>query len=106
MSVLVIRSHKRYATRRVVTLVRKRRANVQALMIELSSQGCRLSGLGRAKLDEGDLVTLLVGEDTSWSARVRWAHDGVAGLRLERTLYKHELEAVLQQRGSMRSYGT
>ena len=106
MTVLVIRSHRRYATRRVVRISRDKRRTVEALMIELSSQGCRLSGLGRAKLEEGDAVTLQLSADLQWPATVRWAHDGLAGLKLDRTLYKQEMEEVLRERESISRYGT
>jgi hypothetical protein len=95
MSVLTIRAYKRYATRLPVELRRAGRKPMCGLLIELSQQGARVSNLGRGKLAVGDAVTLVTPDGMTFAAIVRWAHDGLAGLRLEQSLHLPELRGLL-----------
>jgi hypothetical protein len=58
MAVLTIRSHKRYAVRQQVQLGKPGALPAQGLLIELSSEGCRISNLGRCDYTIGEEVTL------------------------------------------------
>jgi hypothetical protein len=108
MSVVTIRSHKRYAVRQVVNLRKAGGRRAQGLMIELSSEGCRVSNLKRGEHLEGETVTLEIGE-IALRGFIRWAHDGVAGVRLDNALFSNQLaELVAIGRGEQEvaRYGT
>ena len=99
MAVLMIRAHKRYAVRQPVRLGKLGSEPAKGLMIELSSEGCRISNLDRCDYAIGEEVTLELGE-LSLGGRIRWAHDGIAGVRLDRALYPNQLgELVARDRG-------
>jgi len=82
-------------------------------MIELSSEGARISCLGDAVYDVGDSVSLDIGDNREIPATIRWAHDGLAGVKLDRALHTWELEALKQvnreansqPREQIRAYG-
>lgn len=108
MTVLTIRSHKRYAMRQPVRLGKAGAKPAQGLMIELSSEGCRISNLGQAEYAVGEQVTLQV-EELSLSGFIRWAHGGLAGVRLENALFSNQLNDLLaRSRGGnqLARYGT
>lgn len=108
MTVTTIRSHKRYAVRQVVSLRKAGGRRAEGLMIELSSEGCRVSNLKRGEHSAGDTVTLEIG-DISLGGFIRWAHDGVAGVRLDNALFSNQLaELVAIGRGEQElvRYGT
>ncbi|MWV28231.1 PilZ domain-containing protein [Aurantiacibacter rhizosphaerae] len=96
MSVLTIRSHKRYATRLPVALRRDGRKTVSGLLIELSQQGARISNLGRGKYEMGDKIVINAPDDTAIDGTIRWAHDGLAGIRLDRPLHLPEMRNLLE----------
>ena len=98
MAVLTIRAHRRYAVRQPVRLGKPGGEPAKGLMIELSSEGCRISNLGRCDYAIGEPVTLELGE-LSLGGRIRWAHDGIAGVRLDEALYPNQLgELVARDR--------
>lgn len=108
MTVTTIRSHKRYAVRQVVNLRKASGKRSQGLLIELSSEGCRVSNLKRGEYVEGDAVTLEIG-DVRLRGFIRWAHDGLAGVRLDNALFSNQLaELVAIGRGEQQiaRYGT
>jgi hypothetical protein len=108
MTVLTIRAHKRYATRQTVRLAAPGSKAVDGLLIELSSEGCRISNLGAASFMVGQEVTLDIGDD-AYHGRIRWSHDGIAGVRLDRALHTYqvaELLAVSRGGEPERRYGT
>ena len=99
MTVLTIRSHRRYAVRQQVKLGKPGVDGAKGLLIELSSEGCRISNLGRCDYAIGEEVTLELGE-LSLGGRIRWMHDGIAGVRLDRALYPSQLsELIARDRG-------
>lgn len=63
-------------------------------MIELSSEGCRISGLGSFDLSPGDPV-VVEREEMQLRGRICWAHSGIAGVRLDTPLTSKELTAQL-----------
>ena len=95
MTVLTIRAHKRYAMRQPVSL-RKPGCRAQGLMIELSSEGCRISNLGRGAFEIGEAVTVEV-DELSFAGRIRWAHDGIAGVRLDHALFGGQLSDLINR---------
>jgi hypothetical protein len=99
MTVLTIRAHKRYAVRQPVRLGKPGDEPARGLLIELSSEGLRISNLGRCDYTIGEPVTVEVG-DLELGGRIRWAHDGIAGVRLDRALYPNQIgELVARDRG-------
>ena len=110
MTVLTIRAHKRYAVRQMVTLHRQDRTSLGGLMIELSSEGFRISNLGRSGLTIGEPVTVEFDELT-FHGRIRWSHDGIAGVRLDKALFSNEVNDLIARgrgaaQGDVRRYGT
>ena len=102
MSVLTIRAHRRYATRLPVTLNRNTGRNAGrgcgacGLLIELSQHGARISNLGACDYAVGDAVELCMEGGDPLPGTVRWAHDGLAGIRLDRPLHLPELRGLLE----------
>ena len=96
MAVYTIRALKRFAVRLPVKLKAGRSKAREGLMIELSSEGARISCLGDASYDVGDSVNLTIDGNQEIPATIRWAHDGLAGVKLDRALHMHELEALRQ----------
>jgi hypothetical protein len=101
MTVLTIRAHKRYAVRQPVRVAKPGEKAVGGLMIELSSEGCRISNVGRSGFAIGEAVTLEI-EELAYTGHVRWSHDGIVGVRLAKPLYNSELcSLVARGRGEI-----
>ena len=96
MSILVIRSHKRFAVRRPVSLHAEDSKRRGGLMIELSSEGCRNSNAESGAFMIDQPVTLDLGEDERLDGRIRWAHDGFVGVKFARALRLGELGELLE----------
>ena len=96
MSVLVIRTNKRFAVRRPVTLRAAAEKFLGGLMIELSSEGCRISNAESGAFMIDQQVTLDLGEDERLDGRIRWAHDGFVGVKFARALRLGELGELLE----------
>jgi hypothetical protein len=64
------------------------------LMIELSSEGVRISNLGRGEFVAGEPVTVEI-DELEFHGRIRWAHDGIAGVRLDTALFSNELSHLI-----------
>ena len=94
MSVFTIRAHKRYAVRQLVSLRKAGGRRAEGLMIELSSEGFRISNLKRGEHTAGDEVTVEIG-DRTLRGRIRWAHDGVAGVRLDHALFSNQVAELV-----------
>ena len=111
MTVLTIRAHKRYAVRQPVRLGKPGTKPIGGLMIELSSEGVRISSLGRPGFAVGEAVTVEI-DELEFKGRIRWCHDGIAGVRLDVPLYPAQLgELIARGRGEcaapdVRRYGT
>jgi len=95
MTVLTIRAHKRYAVRQTVRLHKGKCRPAKGLMIELSTEGCRISNLGDAAFDVGEEVSVDLCGNRKLHGIVRWAHDGFAGVRLNTPLLGRELADLL-----------
>jgi hypothetical protein len=104
MAVRPIRATSRYAMRLPARLTCKAAGpTLRGLLIELSMEGARISNLGNARLDS----------EHKLNGTVRWAHDGLAGLKLDNPLHIRELETLLdlndarqQQELPLARYGT
>ena len=96
MSVLVIRANKRFAVRRPVTLREDGGSKRNGLMIELSSEGCRISNVDSRAYTLDQAVTLELGGGERLGGRVRWAHDGFLGLKFVAALRQSELGQLIE----------
>ncbi len=108
MAVFTIRARRRYAVRQMVNLCKAGGRRAQGLLIELSSEGCRISNLKRGQHLVGDTVAVEIG-DVTLQGRVYWAHDGVAGVRLDNALFSSqlaELVAIGRCEHEIARYGT
>ena len=95
MTVLTIRSAKRFAVRDEVVVDAHDCSGKSGLMIELSAEGCRISCLGDTGLSSEDEISVTTSCGTRMSGRVRWAHGGKAGVRFDTALHQMELGALL-----------
>ena len=107
MSVLVIRSHKRFAVRRPISLREEGGGKRGGLMIELSGEGCRISGVDSLHYTIDQAVTIDLGDEQR-SGRVRWAHDGFVGIKFSPALRPAEFNQLLEasRMAPERRYGT
>ena len=96
MSVLVIRTNKRFAVRRPVTLRAAAEKFLGGLMIELSSEGCRISNADSTAYMIDDEVTVELDGGERLPGRVRWSHDGFVGVKFARALRQTELAGLLE----------
>lgn len=94
MTVLTIRAHKRYAVRQTVRLAKLGGRPATGLMIELSSEGIRISNLARGEYAIGEPVTVEI-DELAFHGRIRWAHDGIVGVRLDNALYNNQLSDLI-----------
>ena len=109
MTVVTIRTHRRYAVRGPVQLAREDGTSSQGLMIEVAAHGCRVSNLHGAALQQGEKLRIIAQEGVELCASVRWAHDGVAGLKLDRPLHPRQMAqmvSAMRGEGDNRRYGT
>ena len=96
MSVLVIRSHKRFAVRRAVTLRGGAPQRRDGLMFELSTEGCRISNADSTAYAVDQEVTVELDDGKKLRGRIRWAHDGIVGVRFDSALRHQELGRLLE----------
>jgi hypothetical protein len=114
VSVLIIRAHKRFAICSKAKLRKPGKRGVDALLIELSLDGCRLSNIDAAAgLALEDKVVVRIAGASPLEARIRWLREGTAGLRFVRPLHVAALDALIRLcRGEtetaapQRAYGT
>jgi hypothetical protein len=94
MALLTIRSTKRYAVRHPVHLAKDGAEELTGLLIELCSEGCRISGLGACELNEGEEVCIKLGA-RRLEGFVRWARNGVAGVRFAQALFERQIGELI-----------
>lgn len=99
MTVLTIRSCTRYAVRQDALIRCPNGVRTKGLLIELSQQGGRISGLGSTNFTNGDIVFLEM-DDHVLPSVVRWTNPGLIGVRFEKALYSAELSALLSHGAS------
>src|SRR5438067_1001759 len=96
MTVLTIRSCKRYAVRHSVMVSCADGLPTSGLLIEVSQEGCRISNLGQTPFRTGDRVAVRL-DETYLGGHVRWAADGVVGVRFSEALFAGQLNELLTQ---------
>ena len=95
MSVLVIRSHSRFAVCRKAWLERDGARNSEALLIELSLEGARVS-TPASGIAIGDTLRLMLTDAEPIEARVRWCGEGTIGLRFVQPLHIAALDTLIR----------
>jgi hypothetical protein len=101
MTVLTIHAHRRYAVRHPVRLGAPGSAAIAGLLIELSTDGCRISKLAEAAFEADERIAVHIGQ-VALPGRIRWAHDGLAGIRLDNVLRRDQFaELVALARGGI-----
>ena len=95
MTILTIRSGKRYAVRRSIG-VSNGTIEAQGLLIELAQEGCRVSSLEGQGFKMGDAVVLKF-QDRSLRGVVRWTGPGVIGVRFLDPLFASQLGDLITQ---------
>jgi len=109
MSVVTIRAHRRYAVRGPIQLARQDGTSSPGLMIEVAAHGCRISNLQGVEFQPGEKIKITSDDGFEFAASVRWAHDGVAGIKLDQPLHARQMAQIVgAMRGEddARRYGT
>ncbi len=113
MTILTIRKHQRFAVRNRVCLTGGTARARDALLVEISLDGCRLSLTETNAFTAHQALALRIDGYGSLSGTVRWAGDGYVGLRFDAPLHNAEFIALLQAcrpetstDNELRAYGT
>ncbi|HSG54236.1 MAG TPA: PilZ domain-containing protein [Paracoccaceae bacterium] len=113
MTVLNIRSCRRYAMRLPVSLESTGRKHVTGLLIEISQEGARISNLGKLACSIGQAVHVRTPAGRDLPGVIRWAHDGLAGIHLDPALslaemgaIRDELRSAPESRSDRQRFGT
>lgn len=96
MTILTIRKHKRFALRQAARLFAAGKRPCAGLLVEVSLDGGRLA-IARSEgyiIEQG--VTVEITGFAKLKAQVRWAGDGLIGLRFETPLHNCELDELLR----------
>lgn len=96
MTILTIRKHKRFAVRQTARLFCSGKRPSAGLLVEVSLDGGRMAIVGsdRFAIEQG--VAIEITGFAKLKAQVRWAGDGLVGLRFETPLHNAELDELLQ----------
>lgn len=84
----------RYAVRRPIQLLDTDGAPFDGLMIELFTDGCRISNVNTAGFKEDRNVTLRIEGFEDMPAQVHCAYDGIVRLRFDRPLASPQLRSI------------
>lgn len=95
-TVLIIRAHKRFGVCRKAHIERENGDMIEALLIELSLEGCRVGNLAGAEFADGERLTITVPGAEAFAGQVRWQGRGAVGLRLETAFHIAELDHLIR----------
>lgn len=96
MTVLVIRKHLRFAVRRSASLRGAEAGPSEGLLVEISLEGCRISNLDHRAFPLEQLVSIGIDGFESIEGRVRWASEGLVGLRFTPPLHIPMLDRMIR----------
>lgn len=96
MTILKIRKHKRFAVRQAARLLCDGKRPGAGLLVEISLDGGRLAITGSDGFAIDQAVTVDISGFAKLKAQVRWAGNGLVGLRFDRPLHNVELDQLLQ----------
>lgn len=106
VSLLIIRSSRRFAVRRSISLVLPCGTERDGLLVEISLSGCRISSIGVDLPGIDECVTVRIEGFDEMPAQVRWTGEGILGLRLIRPLHNGTLERIIGHCRESRYKGT
>lgn len=86
----------RHAVRMQVSVQPDGGGAIDGMMIELSTQGCRISRIDVARIRPGTQVSVSIDGFGDMPAEVLRAHDGLVGLRFVRPLTRGGLVQILE----------
>lgn len=95
MTVLRIRTTRRFAVRSSARLKPGRGKAAAGLLIELSLDGCRISNVDNARFAIGEIARVELEGFEPLDCLVRWSQDGLVGLHFARALSATLLENLL-----------
>lgn len=96
MSVLVIRKHSRFAMCCQAILRKSSGKGRNALLVEVSLDGCRLSNLGKSQIEVGERASVRIDGFGMVEGVIRGAKDGFVSLRFDRPLFTADLNRLIQ----------
>ena len=96
MTVLVIRKHSRFAVCRRGTVTAPAAGDSDALLIELSLEGCRIGNVDASAYPSGSRATFELDGHPPLTGEVRWCGEGSIGLRLSPALHTFELDRLVR----------
>ena len=113
MTILAIRAHRRFAVCRRARVSGSGRRGSDALLIELSLDGCRIGNVDSARFAIDQVLRIAIDGDDAFDARVRWLGDRTLGLRFVKPMHVPALDRLIrlcrgegESAGSARAYGT
>lgn len=95
-TVLVIRAHKRFGVCRKARVLREGGDEIEALLIEVSLEGCRLGNLAGIAIEFGEKLTVQLDGADSFTGTLRWNGKGAVGLKLCRAFHTAELDRIIR----------
>ena len=96
VSALIIRKHSRFAMCHQANLRRAGGRFRQALLVEVSLDGCRLSNLGKSPIEVGQHASVRIDGFGMVEVVIRGAKDGFVSLRFDRPLFTADLNRLIQ----------
>lgn len=96
VSILRIRTTRRFAVRSSARLKPGRGRAASGLLIELSQDGCRISNVDHARFSVGEIARIELEGFAPMDGLVRWSQDGFVGLRFASALSVAMLDSLLQ----------
>ena len=96
MAVLTIRAHTRFAVCRRARIEHAGGAADDAVLIELSLEGCRLGNIAGRSFAPGERVRVEVAGAPPFTGTARWQGGATLGLKLERAFHVAELDRLIR----------
>ena len=96
MSVLIIKEHSRFAVCRKANVRLAEGPAADALLVELSLDGCRLGNVPESVVAPGKHMSVEVDGAPPLSGTVRWRVDGSLGLKFAKPLHRLELDRLIR----------
>lgn len=96
MTVLTIRANKRFAVCRKAVLGGPVGKAQDALLIEVSLDGCRIGNCDPAEFAPGDTIRVTIEGIDPFEGAVRWHGDRAVGLKLDRPFHIPELDRLIR----------
>ena len=96
MSVLIIKEHSRFAVCREANVRLAEGQTADALLVELSLDGCRVGKVPEGAVSPGERMSVEVNGAPPLSGTVRWRVDGSLGLKFAKPLHRFELDRLIR----------